>query len=143
MAADWARSDNDRRHRFDLLGVLEAKKYFHLGVGLSLYSGTPVNVTTGSDNKQDGVVNARPAGFPRNSLHGPGYADFDLTLSRDFVLRKDNKNSPRLKVALNGFNVLNHTNDVTYVGVLGSPFFGQPVSAQPPRRIQLNVQLSY
>jgi hypothetical protein len=141
--ADWARSDNDRRHRFDLLGVFEAKNYFHLGVGLSLYSGLPINVTTGSDNNQDGVVNDRPAGFSRNSLHGPGYADFDLTLSHDFVLRRDNKNSPRLKVALNGFNVLNQTNDLTYVGVLGSPFFGQPVSAQPPRRIQLNVQLSY
>jgi hypothetical protein len=48
-----------------------------------------------------------------------------------------------LTVALSGFNVLNHTNYVTYVGVLGSPFFGHPVSAQAPRRIQLNVKLYF
>ena len=140
---DWARADNDRRNKFDLLGVFEARSYFHLGVGLSLYSGLPVNITTGNDDNHDGVVNDRPPGVPRNSLHGPGYADFDLTLSHDFPLKKKTKEAPRVNVAINSFNILNHTNYVTYIGVLGSPFFGQPVSAQPPRRIQLNVQFKF
>ncbi len=71
-AGDWARSDNDRRHKFDLLGSTHPTKYFTFGVALSLYTGKPVNVTTGSDNNHDGVVNDRPPGFARNSMPGPG-----------------------------------------------------------------------
>jgi hypothetical protein len=85
--ADWARSDNDQRHRFDLLGAFETK-WFTFGSALSAYSGKPVNITTGNDDYNDGMSNARPAGVPRNSLHGPGYLDLDLNLSRDIVFTK-------------------------------------------------------
>jgi len=50
------------------------------------------------------------------------------------------KDSPTLTVGLNSFNVLNHRNDVTYVGVLPSVYFRRAVSALPPRRMQLNLQ---
>src|SRR5882762_1227704 len=80
-AADWARSDNDRRHKFDLLGSTEIAKYFSVG--------------------------------------------------------------PALTVGLNSFNVLNHQNDATYVGVLSSVYFGKAVSALPPRRMQLNLQFKF
>jgi len=165
-AADWARSDNDRRHKFDLLGSTHFTKLFTLGAALSLYSGKPVNVITGADNNGDGVVNDRPAGFARNTLHGPGLANLDLSFSHDFVLSqhkespskavstakagqkqidKPNKSKdlPTLTVSVNSFNVFNHPNYVTYVGVLGSPFFGQPVSANPARRTQLNLEFKF
>jgi Carboxypeptidase regulatory-like domain len=142
-AADWARSDNDRRHKFDLLGSMHPTKFFTLGAALSLYSGKPVDVTTGSDDNHDGVVNDRPAGLPRNTLHGPGLINLDLNISHDFVVSKRRKEAQVLAVTLNSFNVLNHQNDVTFVGVITSPFFAQPVAALPPRRIQLNLEYKF
>jgi hypothetical protein len=141
--ADWARSDNDRRHKFDLLASSQPTRYFTAGVALSLYSGKPVNITTGADNNQDGVVNDRPAGVLRNTMPGPGMIELDLNVAHDFVLSKSRKEARTLTVALNSFNVLNHPNDVTYVGIVTSPFFGHAVAALPPRRMQLDVQFKF
>jgi Carboxypeptidase regulatory-like domain len=142
-SADWARSDNDRRHKFDLLGSTHLTKLFEAGVALSLYSGKPVNVTTGSDDNHDGVVNDRPIGFARNILHGPGLINLDLNLSHDFVLSKKRKEARTLTASINSFNILNHQNDVTFIGVIRSPFFGQAVAALPPRRMQLNLEFKF
>ncbi len=143
-SADWARSDNDRRHKFDLLGSMRPTKFFTVGAALSLYSGKPVNVTTGSDDNHDGVINDRPEGLPRNTLHGPGLINLDLNISHDFVLSRKRKEAQRiLAVTLNSFNILNHQNDVTFVGVVTSPFFAQPVAALPPRRMQLNLEYKF
>jgi Carboxypeptidase regulatory-like domain len=145
-AADWARSDNDRRHKFDLLGSTEIAKYFSVGAALSLYSGKPVNVTTGADDNHDGIYNDRPilpAVFARNTMHGPGLINLDLNLEHDFLFVKGKKEGPALTVGLNAFNVLNHQNDATYVGVLSSVYFGKAVSALPPRRMQLNLQFKF
>jgi hypothetical protein len=141
--ADWARSDNDRRHKFDLLASSQPTRYFTAGVALSVYSGKPVNITTGADNNQDGVVNDRPAGVLRNTMPGPGMIELDLNVAHDFVLSKSRKEARTLTVALNSFNVLNHPNDVTYVGIVTSPFFGHAVAALPPRRMQLDVQFKF
>lgn len=43
---------------------------------------------------------------------------------------------PTVTFGLDAFNVLNHVYYVTYIGVLNSPFFGEPVAAQPVRRLQ-------
>ena len=83
--------------------------------------------------------------YPNNthSLHGPGLIDLDLNIAHDFKLGKSAKEQKILTVGLNSFNVLNHTNDMTYVGVITSPFFGHAVAAQPPRRMQLDVQFKF
>jgi len=141
--ADWARSDNDRRRKCDLLGSAQPSKFFTLGMALSLYSGKPVDVTTGSDNNHDGVTNDRPAGLPRNILHGPDLINLDINVAHDFVLTKARKEARTLTVSLDSFNVLNHKNDATYVGIITSPFFGRAVQAQPPRRMQVNVQFKF
>ncbi len=141
--ADWSRSDNDRRNKFDLLGTVTAGRWFDFGTALSLYSGKPVDVTTGNDENRDSLPLDRPFGVPRNSLHGPGYLNLDLNLSHDFRLTKEGKEGPTATLAINSFNVLNHVNDVTYVGVASSPFFGQPVAAQPPRRMQLDLEFKF
>ena len=142
-SAEWARSDDDRRHKFDLLGSMQASRFFTVGAALSLYSGKPVTITTGSDNNRDGIANDRPAGTARNSLPGPGLIGLDVNLSHDFVLSKSRQEAPRLTVSLNSFNLLNHENDITYIGVITSPFFGRAVAALPPRRMQLNLQLKF
>jgi hypothetical protein len=142
-AADWGRSDNDRFNKFDLLASTQAIKFFTLGVALSLYSGKPVNITTGGDDNHDGILNDRPIGTGRNTMAGPGLIDLDLNLSHDFVLSKTRKEARVLSLSLNSFNVLNHPNYVTYIGALSSPLFGQPVAAQPPRRMQLDVTFKF
>ena len=98
---------------------------------------------TGSDNNRDGVAVDRPEGTPRNSLHGPSYVNLDFNLGHDFPLQRDRKTGPVLNLSLNSFNVLNHRNATTYVGVVTSPFFGTAVSALPPRRMQLNLQVKF
>jgi hypothetical protein len=52
-------------------------EWFDFGTALSLYSGKPVDVTTGNDENHDSLPLDRPAGVPRNSLHGPGYINLD------------------------------------------------------------------
>ena len=142
-AADWGRSDNDRLHKFDLLASTQAIKFFTLGAALSVYSGKPVNITTGGDDNHDGILNDRPAGIPRNTMPGPGMIDLDLNLSHDFPLSKAKKETKVISLSLNSFNVLNHPNYVTYIGAISSPLFGKPVAAQPPRRMQLDVQFKF
>jgi hypothetical protein len=142
-AGDWARSDNDRRHKFDLLASSQPTRYFTAGAALSVYSGKPVNITTGADNNRDGIVNDRPAGVLRNTMPGPGMIELDLNLAHDFVLSKSRKEARTLTVALNSFNVLNHVNDMTYIGVITSPFFGHAVAALPPRRMQVDLQFKF
>jgi len=150
-ALDWARSDNDRRHKFDLLGAFQVSESISLGTALQAYSGRPVNVITGLDSNGDGVTNDRPNGglAPRNSFHGPGFLGLDLNAERDFNFSKDKKAGPRLTVALNAFNVLNHVNYSNVINVTGSPTmiinprFGDPSSANPGRRVQLNLTYKF
>lgn len=142
-SADWARSDNDRRHKFDLLGSAQAGRFFVFGVALSLYAGKPVNITTGSDDNHDGIVNDRPRGVARNTLPGPGLINLDLSVAHDFPLSKSREHAKKLTLSLNSFNVLNHPNDVTYIGVITSPSFGRAVQAQPPRRFQVDMQFKF
>ena len=141
--SDWSRSDDDRRNRFDLLGTFEAGKWFNFGTALSLYSGKPVNITTGNVENHDSLPLDRPADVPRNSLHGPTYINLDLNLAHDFLLSKAGKEGPVATIGINSFNVLNHPNDVTYIGVVSSPFFGQAVAALPARRMQLNLEIKF
>jgi hypothetical protein len=76
-------------------------------------------------------------------MHGPSYLDLDLNVAHDFPLSKDRKSGPVATLSLNSFNVLNQTNATTYVGVVTSPFFGRSVSALPPRRMQLSLQIKF
>lgn len=140
---DWARADTDLRHRLNLIGTFGLSHYAKLGTAFSAYSGTPVTVTTGNDDNHDGISNDRPAGLPRNTLHGPGFVDLDLSLSHEFPLAHRKKEGPALTAQLGAFNVLNHRNDVTYVGVVTSPFFGQAVAARSPRQMQINLQFKF
>ena len=144
LSGEWARADFDQRHRFNLLGTITPGRYFKLGVALALYSGMPYSITTGLDNYNDGMANARPPGVPRNSLQGPGYADLDLRWSRDFYFVKAKKEKgPVATLGIDAFDVLNHVNYPSYVGVQTSPFFGRPVSAQPGRRLQASFRFRF
>jgi hypothetical protein len=144
LSQEYARADFDQRHRLDLLGTLNPGSLFNIGVALALYSGRPYSITTGHDDFNTGVANSRPAGVPRNSAEGPGYADLDLRWSRDLFFDSARKGAgPTATLGLDAFNVLNRVNYANYVGTLTSPFFGTAVAAQPPRRIQLSLRMRF
>jgi hypothetical protein len=144
LSGEWARADFDQRHRFNLLGTINGGRNLKFGVALALYSGMPYTITTGRDDYNDGVANARPPGIPRNSMQGPAYAQLDARWSRDFYLTHSKKDKgPVATIGVDAFNVLNNVNYVGYVGVLSSPFFGKPVSAQAVRRLQASFRFRF
>jgi hypothetical protein len=144
LNGEWARSDFDARHRFNLLGSVTPGKGYNFGIGVAMNSGTPYSITTGRDDNHDGLAIDRPAGIPRNSLQGPGYLGLDLRASRDFFLSKSRKEKgPAITPALDAFNVLNRVNYTGYIGNLSSPFFGKPVAANPARRLQLSIRFRF
>ncbi|HEX7486136.1 MAG TPA: carboxypeptidase regulatory-like domain-containing protein [Vicinamibacterales bacterium] len=145
LTGEWSRADFDQRHRFDLVGAFAPKSWFTLGMNLSLRSGRPYSLRTGRDDYNNGTTNARPAGVSRNSLEGPGSARLDLRWSHEFALGRGEQrdDGAKVTVGLDAFNVLNRVNYNGYVGNLSSPFFGQPISAQPARRLQLSARFEF
>ena len=145
LSGEWGRSDFDRRHRFELLGNINPGRLLNLGVSVSAYSGQPYTLITGIDQFHTGTANGRPAGVSRNSLQGPAYVDLDLRWSRDFTVRKSKKKDGDIKatLAVDAFNVLNQVNYSSFIGNLSSPFFGQAIAAQPPRRLQFSFRLKF
>jgi len=48
-----------------------------------------------------------------------------------------------LEIAIDAFNVFNHTNFKNYVGTLTSPFFGHANAANPPRQVQISAKYHF
>src|SRR5207249_1474727 len=107
--------------------------------------------------------------IPRNFGRGAGEVSVNLSISRTFsfgrvskgaaaeapVVSKERKDGrtfwPRLKggitdrnyrltFSIKASNLLNHTNFGAFNGVITSPLFGQPNSADDPRRINLGAR---
>ncbi|MBS1788675.1 MAG: TonB-dependent receptor [Acidobacteria bacterium] len=144
LRSEWARADFDQRHRFVMTGVFKAHDYFNLGMALTLNTGAPYTLTTGRDDNHDSFALDRPTGIGRNTLQGPGYAQFDLRWSREFHLSKAKKeDGPSLSLHADAFNVFNRVNYVGFIGNQNSPFFGQAVAARPPRRLQFALRFTF
>lgn len=146
LSGEWSRADFDERHRFNLLGRIDAGEWLNLGLRLALNSGRPYSLTTGRDDNGDSLANDRPAGVPRNSLQGPGAVILDVRWSREFRLKDGNKKNddgPAMTISVDAFNVLNHTNFAGFVGNLSSPFFGLPVESRPARRMQFTFGFEF
>ena len=143
LSLEYARADFNQRHRLEMFGTLAAGSTGNFGISASLATGRPYSLTTGLDQFNTGSANARPPGVPRNSLDGPGFANVDLRWSREFLLPAPDGRKRSATFGVDAFNTLNRVNYSYYVGNLSSPFFGQAVSAQPPRRIQFSLRLRY
>ncbi|MFN0085860.1 MAG: carboxypeptidase regulatory-like domain-containing protein [Blastocatellia bacterium] len=144
LQSEWGRADFDTRHRFVLAGTLKARQYFKLGLALTLNTGAPYSLTTGRDENRDSFALDRPAGVGRNTMQGPGYAQFDLRWSREFSLSRTKKDDgPKIGARVDAFNIFNRVNFAGFVGNLSSPFFGLPVAARPPRRMQIGLSFTF
>jgi hypothetical protein len=93
-----------------------------------------------------GWFNAAAFAFPpfgtfgdvgRNTLEGPGYANVNLAVLRHIPLGS----GPRLQLRLEAFNLFNRVNLDLPDNFLGSPTFGQILSAGSPRRLQFGTRL--
>jgi hypothetical protein len=105
-------------------------------------SAGPYTELLGTDLYNNGRGSARPPGVGRNTLTAAGFAQLDMRLSHELAL-SHTKDGPAIVLALDAFNVLNKVNYGTFVGTIGSPFFGQPISARPPRQLQLSFRFSF
>jgi hypothetical protein len=74
----------------------------------------------------------------RNTLDGPGFKNLNLALSRKVALTRG-----ALQLRLEVFNLFNWTNFDQPDNFLGSPTFGQILSAGAPRRFQLGIKYLY
>jgi hypothetical protein len=75
----------------------------------------------------------------RNILEGPGFQNVNASLLKNTFL----KEGLNLQFRIEAFNLFNHPNFNLPDNFLGSPTFGQILSAQSPRHIQLGVKLLF
>lgn len=75
----------------------------------------------------------------RNIVEGPGYQNVNLALMKLVSLGA----AARLQLRLESFNVFNRTNFNQPDNFVGSATFGQVLSAQSPRRIQLGAKVIF
>lgn len=139
---EWGRSDFDQRHRINLIGTYRLPFKFRAGSVINWYSGMPFNITTGLDENNDTIFNDRPPGVGRNTGVGPGYANVDFHLSRDFKLRR-NEHRPKMQIGIDAFNAFNHVNFKNFVGTQTSPFFGRANAAKSARQLQGDLKFDF
>jgi hypothetical protein len=79
---------------------------------------------------------------PRRFFYGPGMANFDMALQKEFPIRE----SKVLQFRVEAFNVFNHAQFFGAAAVNGnisSTGFGQIVNAMPPREVQLAMRFNF
>src|SRR5712671_1440783 len=145
LRSDWGRQTQPL-HRFST--SVNSKLFLGLFLTgtVSANSGTPYNITTGMDDNFDTNFNDRPAGRRRNSAIGSGYLNFNFNVSKAIFFGGGGaaKNSgTNLNVFANMTNAFNHTNFGTPAGIVTSPFFGHPTSAQSAREIEVGLRFQF
>jgi len=132
-----------------LLGA-EPNGINNYGVDEPDYTGGPLLL---NHNPQNGLpyfnsaqftINAlgTPGNVPRRFFSGPGLDNYDMALMKNIRLRE----SKSLQLRVEAFNVFNHAQffgSQTIDGNIGSATFGQVISADPPRVIQLGTKFLF
>ena len=171
LSTEWGPAAGDIRHRFG--GSFNTAPFRNVSVGLNVHgqSGVPYNVTTGRDDNGDGVFNDRPAGVSRNSARSGWQWDLGGRMSYAIGFGKPRQPGGlaggqmvistgggglapgfgggaedkryRLEFYVSGQNLLNRVNYTGYSFVMTSPFYGQPVAALQPRKLQIGMRLGF
>jgi len=170
---DWARSDDDQRHRLAINGTIRtpearaATVWEHLTHGLQIsgtllsYSSLPFNITSGVQSLQgttgrpfaDGTTAAanfdvRTANLiPRNAGTGNDFFTVNLRVSRVFRVG----GSARLEGMVEVFNLTDRVNPITRNANFGpgaypadpAPGFNRITAVGDPRTLQLGLRLTF
>ena len=154
LSSEYGRAGFDIRHRLQFNGSWTTRWDLRFSPFLTMTSGRPYNVTTGTDLNGDGLYMDRPSyaasavesgvvntryglldttprpGEPvisRNLGNGPGLIAANLRFSKIFNLgeAKPGKDSRQIVFSVNARNILNHPNFAPPDGNLSSLLFGQ------------------
>ncbi len=88
-------------------------------------------------NVPTGVV--RPGNAGRNTIRGPGYQNWDLSVFKNFHFNE----TRYLQFRFETFNTFNHTNWATISATRLGTTFGQVTAARDPRIVQLGLKLYF
>ncbi len=122
----------------------------NFGVDEPDYSGGPLDL---NQNPRNGQPYFNTAQFPENALgtpgnakrrffYGPGLDDYDMALLKNVRLTE----SKSLQFRIEAFNIFNHAQffgPQSVDGNIDSSTFGDVVSAQPPRLLQLAAKFNF
>lgn len=163
---DWGPSRGDVRHRVQLQANVPMLFGVRGNFNLNVASGVPYNMTTGTDDNDDGVFNDRPFGVGRNSLRGDATWGLNMNLSKRFTIgggattaanpqqrgfggpggRGNAGQASRttsVEIFMQARNVLNNVTRTGYTGNLSSPFFGTATSVGAPRDINVGLRFNF
>ena len=124
----------------------------YLTTAIHATSGTYYTITTGRDDNQDGAINDRPPGVPKNSEVGPHFFDVSFNVSKAFELNLGGTSLRAPNAAgsgsqLNVFANLNNAFNMTHLGrpsgVMSSPFFMRSFNATYPRTIEVGMRFQF
>jgi len=79
--------------------------------------------------------------FPYNSIYGPGYYGWDLSLIKNFTFSE--ARGSHLEFRLEAFNTFNHSNPNAVSSTLANGNFGQITGWADPRTLQLGLRLFF
>jgi hypothetical protein len=148
LSKDWARSDDDQRHRLVMDGSVSLRGFQISGL-LQYYSRLPLNITSGMTTIQGTagrpIVNG--AFIERNAGQGPDFFSLNARLSRTFALGA----RVRVEAIAEAFNLTNRTNVVSLNGNFGAgaypsapaATFGQITSVSEPRAFQFAMRVAF
>ncbi len=158
LFADKGPTLRDARNRFVVSGIVRLPLGFETANIISLQSGRPFNIITGTDDNGDGHLKDRPSGVGRNAGRATPIYIWDTRLSRPFKIGERVEVIPTVDM----FNVPNHPNfdAESFVGALNAgctaappacgtlqspgPQFGRPTDIiSPPRQLQLGVRVKF
>jgi hypothetical protein len=156
---EWGPSRQDIRHRGFVALTFRVPNSFSIGFTNRFQSAAPYNITSGRDANGDTVTNDRPAGVGRNAARGQGFwvTDVHMGWSRNVSGAHGqrgpsggrgpegagDRRRPQVGFNITARNVFNRPQYGGFNGVITSPFFGQPVSATNPRRVDVGVSFSF
>lgn len=161
ISKDWARSDDDQRHRLVLNGSVNTSSDpatstwqrithgFQLSAMVQDYSALPFNITSGVTTIQGTagrpIVNGEF--ISRNAGVADNFSTISLRLNRTFPIG----GRARLEGLVEVFNVLNQRNDLTRNAVFGTgaypdsplPTFNTITAVGDPRTLQFGIRCRF